>query len=122
MPLSSSFLAVMKGRTIAWGKPMKHKMNMTDLDHRRTRFDPALIVLPVTPIPPIPCVRTLNYPAFLQRREAFQALWPRLHLDAPTGPMLGHPGVQNMVVILLVRKDRHQTWQVMGGDVAEQER
>ena len=112
----------MKGRTIAWGKPMKHKINITDLDHRRTRFHTALIVLTVAPIPPIPGVRTLNDPAFLQWREAFHALWTRLHLDAPTGPMLGHPGVQGMVMILLVRKDRHKTWQVMGGDVAEQER
>src|SRR5262249_32330884 len=71
IPLSSSILAVMKGRTIAWGKPMKHKINITDLDHRRTRFHTALIVLTVAPIPPIPGVRTLNDPAFLQWREAF---------------------------------------------------
>src|ERR1043166_8116922 len=89
VPLSSRLLAVMKGRTIAWGEPIQHKLNIADLDHRRTRFDTALIVLTVAPIPPIPCVRTLNDPAFLQWREASHALWTRLHLYAPTGPMLG---------------------------------
>src|SRR5262245_11226446 len=112
----------MKGRTIAWGEPIKYKVNVTNLDHRRTRFYTAFIVLTVTPIPPIPRVRALNHPAFLQRREAFHTLWTRLHLDAPPGPMRGHPGVQGMVVILLIRKDRHETWKVMGRDVAEQER
>src|SRR5919198_3262021 len=97
-------------------------MNMTDLDHRSTRFDTALIVLTIAPIPPIPRVCALNHPAFLQRCEAFYALWTCLHLEAPPGPMRGHPGVQIMVVILLIRKDRHETWQVLGRDVAEQER
>src|SRR5215475_13557774 len=109
MPISSSMLAVMKSRSIAWGKPIKHKMNVTDLDHGRTSFYTTLIVLTLSPIPPMPCVRTLNAPAFLQGREAFHALWTRLYLYAPTGPMLGHPGVQGMVVILLVRKDRRKT-------------
>jgi len=122
MPISSCIHAVMKGRTIAWGKPIKHKMNITDLDHRRPRFDTALIVLTVAPIPPIPCVRTLNDPAFLPWREASHVLWTRLHLDAPTGPMLGHPGVPGMVVILLIGKDRYKTWKIIGCDVAEQER
>ena len=35
----------MKGRTIAWSESLKHKMNITDLAHRHTRFDTALIVL-----------------------------------------------------------------------------
>ena len=36
--------------------------------------------------------------------------------------MLGHPGVQGMIVILLIRKDRHETRKIVGGDVAEQDR
>src|SRR5262245_8362973 len=111
----------MKGRTIAWGEPIQHKLNIADLDHRRTRFDTALIVLTVAPIPPMPRICALNHPAFLQRREAFHPLGTRLHLDAPPGPMLGHPGIEGMVVILLIRKDRHETWQVLGRDEAEQE-
>src|SRR4030095_5675330 len=122
MPLSSSILAVMKGRAIAWGEPIEHKMNITDLEHRCTRFYTALIVLTIAPIPPIPRVRALNYPAFLQRCEAFYALWTCLHLDAPPGPMRGHPSVQGMVVILLIRKDRRKTRKVVGRDVTEQQR
>ena len=112
----------MKGRTIAWGEPIKHKVNITDLDHSCTRFYTALIVLTIAPIPPIPRVRALNHPAFLQRCEAFYALWTRLHLDAPPGPMRGYPGVQSMVVILLIRKDRHETRKALGRDVTEQKR
>src|SRR5215468_4094665 len=122
MPISSSIFAVMKGRPIAGSESIKHKMHMTDLDHRRTRFDTALIVLTVAPIPPMPRVCALNYPALLQRCEAFHPLWTRLHLDAPTSPMRGHPGVQSVVVILLIRKDRHETWKVVRRDMAEQER
>ena len=101
---------------------MQHKMHMTDLDHRRTRFDTALIVLTVTPIPPMPRVCALNHPEFRQRCEALYGFWTCFHLDAPPGPMRGHPGVQRMVVIFLIRKDRHETRQVLGRDVAEQER
>ena len=70
----------------------------------------------------MPRVRALNHPAFLQWCEAFYARWPRLHLDAPPGPMFGHPGVQRMVVILLIRKDRDETRKVVRVDLTEQER
>src|SRR2546428_8573075 len=82
----------------------------------------AFIVLTVPAIPAMPRVRPLNHPAFLQRREAFRTLWTRLHLDAPTGPMLGHPGVKVVIVILLIRKDRDETRKVVRRDVTEQER
>ena len=94
----------------------------TDLDHRSTGFYTALIVLTVPSVPTMPGVRPLNHPAFLQRREAFRALWTRLDLDAPPRTMLGHPGVQGVIVILLIRKDRHETRKVVWRDVAEQER
>src|SRR4029450_11526206 len=38
MPISSSIFAVMKGRPIAGSESIKHKMHMTDLDHRRVWF------------------------------------------------------------------------------------
>jgi len=112
----------MKGRPIAESESIKHQMHMTDLEHRRMRFDTALLVLTVTPIPPIPRVCALTHPALRQRCEAWYGFWTCLHLDAPPGPMRGHPGVQRLVVILLIRKDRHETRQVLGRDVAEQER
>src|SRR5215831_20225519 len=68
----------------------------------------------------MPRVRPLNHPAFLQRCEAFRPRWTCLHLDAPPGPMLGHPGAQVVIVILLIRKDRDETWTGLGCDEAEQ--
>ena len=100
----------MKRRATAGRKSVQHKMYMTALDHRRTGFYTALIVLAVPAIPAMPGVRALNHPAFLQRREAFRARRTRLHFEAPVSTMRNHPGVQGMVVILLIRKDRHETW------------
>src|SRR3954463_8494987 len=95
---------------------------MTDLDHSRTGFYTALIVLTLPSVPPMPGIRPLDDPAFLQRREALRALRTCLHLDGPSSPMRGHPGLQGVMVILLIRKDRLQTRQILGGDMAEQER
>ena len=70
---SSSILTVMKRRAIAGIEPIEHKVYMTDLDHSRTGFYTALIVLAVPAVPAIPGVRPLHHPAFLQRWEAFRA-------------------------------------------------
>src|SRR4029450_915749 len=96
------------------------EMYMTDLDHRSTGFYTALIVLAVPAIPAMPGVRALNHPAFLQRREAFRARRTRLHFEAPVSTIRSHPGVQGMVVILLIRKDRDETRKVVGRDGPEQ--
>ncbi len=109
---SSRILAVMKGRAITRREPVQHKMYITDLYHSSTGFYTTLIVLTVPSIPTMPGVRPLNDPAFRQRRKAFRALWTRLDLDAPPGTMLGHPGIQSVVVILLIRKDRDETRKV----------
>jgi len=101
---------------------VQHKMSITDLDHSRTGFYTALIVLAVPAVPAMPGVRPLNHPAFFQRREAFRARRTSLHFDVPAGTMFGHPGVQGMIVILLIRKDRAETRQVLWRDVAEQHR
>src|SRR6266566_2334098 len=119
---SSSILAVMKLGATAGGESVQHKMYMTDLDHSSTGFYTALIVLAVPAIPAMPGVRPLNHPALLQRREAFRARRTYLHFNVPAGTMCGHPGVQGMIVILLIRKDRAETRQVLWRDVAEQDR
>src|SRR5215831_7636996 len=103
---SSSILVVMKGRTIVWSESMKPKRHMTDVAHRRPRCDPALIVLPIAPIPPMPRVCARNHPTFRQRGEALSPLGTGRHLDAPPGPMLGHPGLPSLVVRLLLCTDR----------------
>jgi hypothetical protein len=101
---------------------MKQKMHRTDVAHRHTSFSTALLVLPVASIPPLPGVRPLHAPALLQGRAASQALWPRLHLDAPTAPRLGPPGVQGMGGRLRLRPERSKTGNSSGCDVAAQER
>src|SRR5258706_9734432 len=101
---------------------MHQKMYMTDLDHSSTGFYTAFIVLTVPSIPAMPGIRPLNHPAFLHRREAFRACRTHLDFDAPAGTMLGHPGVEGMMVILLIRNDRLQTRQILRGDLAEEER
>ena len=97
-------------------------MYITDLDHSSTRFYAALIVLAVPAIPAMPGVRPLNPPAFLQWCEAFRAHRTYLHFDAPPGPMLGHPGVEGVIVILLIRKDRAETRKVVWCNMAEEDR
>jgi len=118
---SCSILAVMKLGATAGSEPVQHKMYITDLDHSSTGFYTTLIVLAVPTVPAMPSVRPLNHPAFVQRREAFRARRTSLYFDVPAGTMLGHPGVQGMVVILLIRTDHAETRKVVGRDVAEQE-
>src|SRR5713226_6638036 len=119
---SSSILAVMKLGATAGSESVEHKMYITDLDHSSTGFYTALIVLAVPTVPAMPGVRPLNHPAFFQRREAFRARRTHRHFDVPAGTMLGHPGVQGMIVILLIRKNRDETRKVLWRDVAEQDR
>src|SRR5262245_1570960 len=79
-------------------------------------------VLTPASTPTMPGVRPLNHPAFLQGRKTFRADWPCLHFDVPAWTMLSHPGVQSVIVILLVRKNRDETRKMVGVDVPEQER
>ena len=101
---------------------MKHKINVTDLDHGSTGFYASLIVLPISTGPTIPRVRALNHPAFLQWREAFRTRWTSLHCEGPPRPIRGHPGFEGVMVILRIRKDRNETRTIVRLDVAEQDR
>src|SRR2546428_7282917 len=112
----------MKLGATAGSESVEHKMYITDLDQRSTGCYTALVVLAVPTVPAMPGVRPLNHPAFFQRREAFRARRTHLHFDVPAGTMLGHPGVQGMIVILLIRKNRDETRKVLWGDGAEQDR
>src|SRR5712691_11489387 len=111
----------MKCRVTILSKPVQHKMYITNLDHGSTGLYASFIVLTVTSVPTVPGVCALNHPAFLQRCEAFRALWTRLHFEAPLRTMLGHPRVEIVIVILLIRKDRLQTRHILGGDLSEQD-
>src|SRR5438876_12154085 len=109
----------MKHSATAGREPVQYTMYVTDLDHSSTGFYTALIVLAVPAVPTMPGICPLHHPALLQRREAFRAGWAHGHFDVPAGTMLGHPGVQSLMVILLIRKDRAETRKGRRRDVAE---
>ena len=101
---------------------IQHKMDVTDLGHGRTRFYPTLVVLTIPSASTMPGVRPLNHPEFRQGRKTFCAGWTCLHFDALAWTVLSHPGVQRVIVILLIRKDRDKTRKMVGVDLVEQER
>ena len=101
---------------------VQHKMDVTDLDHGRTRFYITLIVLTIPSTSTMPGVRPLNHPEFRQERQTLCAGWTCLHCDAPAWTVLSHPSRQSVMVILLIRKDRDKTRKMIGVDLAEQER
>src|SRR5712691_1790184 len=112
----------MKLGATAGSESVEHKMYITDLDHSSTGFYTALIVLAVPAVPAMPGIRPLNHPAFFQGSEAFRARCTALYFNAPAVSMLGHPGVQGVIVILLIRKNRDETREVVLRDGAEQDR
>ena len=101
---------------------VQHKMDVTDLDHGRTRFYTTLVVLTIPSASTLPGVRLLNHPEFRQGRKTFCTCWTCLHCDAPAWTVLSHPGLQIVIVILLIRKDRDKTRKMIGVDLVKQER
>src|SRR5262245_19488774 len=97
-------------------------MDVTDLEHGRTRFYSTLIVLTIPSTSTMQGVRPLNHPEFRQGRQTFGAGWTCLHCDAPAWTVLSHPGFQSVIVIRLIRKDRDKTRKMVGVDLAQQER
>src|SRR5262249_26519821 len=94
-------------------------MYMTYLDHSRTRFCTALIVLTVPSIPTMPSMGAFNDPAFLQWCETPCAHRTRFDFDVPVRTMFSHPSLQAMVVILLIRKDREEAWKLVRRDESQ---
>jgi hypothetical protein len=67
----------------------------------------------------MPGSRSLNPPAFLQRREAFCACRTHLDFDAPPRTMLGHSRVEVVILILHVGKHGLKARKIVRGDAAE---
>src|SRR5215813_12269996 len=67
----------------------------------------------------MPGVRALNHPAFLQRCEAFWALWTGLHFAAPSHTMLGHPRIEVVIALCPIRTDRAQRRKIVRRTGAE---
>ena len=71
----------------------------------------------VSTVPSMPGVHPFHHPPFGEGREACGALRTPRDLEVPRWAMLGHPRVEGMIMILLVRKDREQTRKVGGQHV-----
>ena len=67
-------------------------------------------------------MRPLTPPALLPWRVAGRARWTRLYFQAPAAPRLGPPGVQGVLVILLLRHTGDETRHVVGRDGTAQGR
>src|SRR5438093_13478036 len=117
--LSSRFLAISESRTRARRKPVKHKINVTNLNHDGARCWLALIVFTVPTIPAVPGVGAFHHPALPQGRQTCAALWAGLDFETPCGTMGGHPGLEIVIVVLLVPEDGLQEWEACGRDERE---
>ena len=101
---------------------MQPKMSLTDLDPSSPGCCTVLRVLPVASTPTRPGVRPLPPPALLHGRQALRAGWTCLHFDVPAWTRRSPPGVQSVLVLLLIRQDRDETRTVVGVNVPEPER
>ena len=117
MHLSSSLHAVMKSGTATWEELVQHKMNIATLDHSRTGFYRAFIVLAVPSVPTMPSMCALHHPAFCQRCASFCALRTHRDVEAPPGTRRRQPGCKDVIVILLIRQNHAKTRQGSGCDV-----
>src|SRR5215510_3327339 len=111
----------MKHPTTTMSESVQYKMDVTDLDHGRTRFYTTLIVLTIPATSTMPGVRPFNHPEFRQGRKTFCACWTCLYFDVPAWTVLSHPSLQNVVVILLICKDRDKTRKMIWVDLTQQE-
>ena len=95
-------------------------MHVTDLDHGGTRLGTPFVILAVAAGATVPGVGSLHDPAFPHRHKAACSLRSGLHFDMPARPIGLQPGVQRMIVILVVAKDRLQSGEVLRRDLIEQ--
>jgi hypothetical protein len=82
-------------------------MNMTYLNHDGAGRWRALIIFTVPAIPAVPGVGAFHHPAFPQGRKTPAAFWAGRDFETPRGPMGGHPGLEIVIVILVVPEDHH---------------
>jgi hypothetical protein len=102
------------------GESAQHQMDVAHREHGGTGLGCSFIVLAVTPRATMPGVGTLHHPAFLERREPFGPLRTCLHLNVPLWTMFFHPGLERMMVLFLIAKDRCEPWKVLRIELLEQ--
>jgi len=93
---------------------------VAELDHRGTRCGSPLVVFAVPSAFAVPGVGPLDDPPFVEWRKTFRAFRPRFDFDVPRGSVLFQPGVQGMIVILVVAEDGLQSRDVLRIDLSQQ--
>ena len=97
-------------------------MNRRQPHYRLTRLGRMLVVLAQAPIPPQPGERPFHHPTHLQGLKARHAFRPAHHHQAVRPPVQTQPGVQSIVVILVIREHHPQPRQIPAGRLGEHRR
>jgi len=97
-------------------------MDVADANHGGARSDRPFVVFAVPSATAVPSIGPFHDPAFFQRHETLRPLGAHLHFDPPRRPLLGHPLLERMVVILAVAEDRLQSRKLLRRNLREQQR
>src|SRR2546430_15833172 len=95
-------------------------MNITHLHHDCTGRWLALIIFTVPAISAVPGVGAFHHPAFPQGHKTHAAFWAGRDFETPRGTMGGHPGLESVIVVLVVLEERHQERKSRGRDHREE--
>src|SRR5713101_9667518 len=93
---------------------------MTKLNHGRTGRGLALIVFAVPSSSTVPGIGAFDHPTLPPGRKTGAPLGACLDFETPRGTMDGHPGVQIVIMVFIVPKDRLEVWEGCGRDQGEQ--
>src|SRR5947209_3794831 len=92
---------------------------MTKLNHGRTGRGLALIVFAVPSSSTVPGLGAFDHPTLPHGRKTGAPLGACLDVETPRGTMEGHPGVQIVMMVFLVPKDRLEAWEGGGREQSE---
>ena len=96
-----------------------HQIYMTKLNHGRTGRGLALIVFAVPSSSTVPGIGAFDHPTLPQGRTPGAPFGACLDCETPRGTLDGHPGVQIVIMVFIVPKDRLEAWEGCGRDQGE---
>jgi hypothetical protein len=87
---------------------VKHTIEIPTLNHGSAGHWRALIGCTGSPISAMPGVGAFAHPALPHGRKTWAAFWAGLDCETPPGTMGGHPGLESVIVVLVVPQERRQ--------------
>ena len=111
--LSSSRLAIMARRAVAWSQSVQPQRPMANVNHGSTGGGLSFRGLTVSSGTPVPGVGPFHHPALLPGGQAFAPFRTRLHCAAPVRSLGRHPGVKRVGMILTIATADHQARKVV---------